>query len=54
MTLPKAVSQICVTVGIIVLTTVTTPTALGDISASQIETQRELFQDVYKTVERGD
>jgi len=53
MILPTAASRFCVTVGLIVLATVTAPAALGDVPATQIERQRALFRDVYATVERG-
>jgi soluble lytic murein transglycosylase len=53
MILPTAASRICVTVGLIVLATVMAPAALGDIPATRIEQQRELFRDVFDTVERG-
>jgi soluble lytic murein transglycosylase len=51
MILPKAASRFCVTIGLIVLTTVTAPAAHGDTTG--IERQRELFREVYETVERG-
>ena len=50
---PKAARRFCATTGLIVLATVNTPAAFGDVSASKSERQRELFQDVYATVERG-
>lgn len=53
MILPKAASRFCVTVGLFVLAAVTAPVAFAD-STTLIERQRELFRDVYDTVERGD
>ena len=52
MILPKAASRLCVTTGLLVLATVTA--ALADAPTTLIERQRELFRDVYETVERGD
>lgn len=53
MILPNAASRFCVTVGLFVLAAVTAPVAFAD-STTLIERQRELFRDVYDTVERGD
>jgi soluble lytic murein transglycosylase len=52
MILPKTASRLCVTTGLLVLATVTA--ALADAPTPLIEQQRELFRDVYETVERGD
>jgi len=52
MILPKAANRLCVTTGILVLATVTA--ALADAPTTLIERQRDLFRDVYETVERGD
>jgi soluble lytic murein transglycosylase len=52
MILPKTASRLCVTTGLLVLATVTA--ALADAPTTLIERQRELFRDVFETVERGD
>jgi len=49
-----AASRFCLTAGLFVLATVTTAAAVESRPPSQIERQRELFRDVYETVERGD
>jgi soluble lytic murein transglycosylase len=53
MTAPTTVSRFCLTVGLIVLATVTAPAAVTVAPGTQIERQRELFLDVFETVERG-
>jgi soluble lytic murein transglycosylase len=53
MTVSTTASRFCLTVGLIVLATVTAPAAVTDVPGTQIERQRELFQDVFETVERG-
>lgn len=53
MKLSTTASRFCLTAGLFVLATVATPAAVGS-GPAQIERQRELFRDVYETVERGD
>jgi len=53
MTVSTSASRFCLTVGLIVLATVTAPAAVTDGSGTQIEKQRDLFLDVFETVERG-
>lgn len=53
MNLSITARRFCLTAGLFVLATVTTPAAVGS-GPAQIERQRELFRDVYNTVERGD
>jgi len=54
MNLSTAASRFCLTAGLFVLATVTAAAAVESSPASQIERQRELFRDVYASVERGD
>ena len=54
MNLSTATSRFCLTAGLFVLATVTAAAAVDTRSPSQIERQRELFRDVYASVERGD
>jgi hypothetical protein len=53
MNLSTNARRFCLTAGLFVLATVTMPAAAGS-GPAQIERQRELFRDVYNTVERGD
>lgn len=53
MNLSTNARRFCLTAGLFVLATVTMPAAVGS-GLTQIERQRELFRDVYDTVERGD
>ncbi len=46
-------NRICVAVGIIFLTIVTDAAALGDSRVSQTEQQREMYRQVFESVERG-
>lgn len=52
MPLSTVARQLCLTAGLLVLATVTA--AVESSPLSQIERQRELFREVYESVERGD
>ena len=53
MTPSAAASRIVLTVVILVLAALAIPTAAAAVPATQMERQRELFRDVFESVERG-